>query len=305
MSVKTEGVESKLDSLRTTSGGFTMVALDQRESLREMFPFDENGALVDDDTLAAFKSDAARVLTPFATGVLLDYPLGVPGAARPDFIAPDCGLILAADALFSERGLGVQSTALDPAIDAELIRATDAAAIKFLVIWRRGEKSYRPMLDSFLALADEAGVASFVEGIVRPPRGGEWLSPEDRHDAIVEAAVELSAGAAVYKAEVPGYLPSDISRVKEQSLRVTEALDCPWVVLSNGVGREDFEGAVEQACLGGAHGFLAGRAIWADTVPEADPVEALTTRSVQRLTALAQTVDRVRNIGTDGEEAHR
>ena len=284
-----------LDALRTPSGGFAMVALDQRESLREMFPPGPAGELVGDATLTTFKQTAAGVLSPYASGVLLDHPLGVQ-RERPGALARGCGLVLAADALHSSRGGGVHGSALDPAVDADLIGSTGAAAIKYLVIWRRGDRSFVPALNLFLELADSAGVASFVEGIVRPA-DEDWASAEDRHEAILEAAAELSPGASVYKAEVPGYQPGDISGVTGQAEQLTAVVEGPWVVLSNGIQQADFAAAVTSACAGGAHGFLAGRAIWADTVVEQDVVGALTGRSVARLRALTEIVEGARAQG--------
>jgi sulfofructosephosphate aldolase len=303
MSTTTDVLENQLDRLRTSSGAFAMVALDQRESLREMFPLLDDDRLVDDETLCAFKETAATILTPHATGVLLDHPLGVPGSSRPEFVAQDCGLILAADMLYSTRGAGVHSSSLDSRITIDLIHSTQAAAVKYLVIWRRGDDAFRADLDSFLRLADEAGVASFVEGIVRPPLDGAWESPQDRFDAIVEAAADLSRGATVYKAEVPGYLAGDLAAVTSESRRVTEAVAGPWVVLSNGIQREDFADAVANAVSGGASGFLAGRAIWSDTVAEDDQVAALTGRSVNRLTSLTTIVERIRESTAQGVES--
>lgn len=284
-------LEASLRRLELASGGFAMVALDQRESLREMFPVGSTGNLVDDDELTRFKAEAARVLTPHASGVLLDRPLGIPSDVRPTHVADSCGLLLAADVLHSTRGNGVHGSSLDATITADVIGAVGAAGIKYLVIWRRDDETWRAEIDTFLELAESAGVASFVEGIVRPPLGGAWASPEDRHAAIIEAAVDLSPGASVYKAEVPGYRPGDVTDVEQQSHALTEAIEVPWVVLSNGVRQEDFAHAVERSCAGGASGFLAGRAIWADTVSEPDPAHALVSRSVDRLTNLVSIVE--------------
>jgi sulfofructosephosphate aldolase len=255
-----------------------------------MFPAGPGGQLVDDAALTRFKQSAAQVLTPYASGVLLDHPLGVQ-ADRPDMVAQGCGLILAADQLHSARGTGVSGSALDPAVTPALVAATGAAAVKFLVIWRRGDRSFVPALQDFLALAETAGVASFVEGIVRPPEGSGWASPTDRHDAILEAAADLSPGASVYKAEVPGYRPGDLSAVGTQAKQLSGVVGRPWVVLSNGIQQSDFADAVAAACAGGASGFLAGRAIWADTVPEPDVAAALRDRSVARLQRLTAIVE--------------
>ncbi|NAZ81945.1 aldolase [Kineococcus sp. R8] len=295
MTPRTADPQARLDALRTASGGFAMVALDQRESLREMFAPDDRGRPVGDAVLAAFKAEAAAVLTPAASGVLLDHPLGVPGPQWPRHVAPACGLVLAADDLHSVPGEGVVGSSLQQAVDVDLVRATGAAAVKLLVIWRRGTDAHRPLVAAFLDLARAAGVASLVEGIVRPAEGAGWASAADRHDAIVEAAADLSPGAAVYKAEVPGYVPGDVSGVRAQSRRVSDVVDGPWVVLSNGTRQEDFAAALGAACAGGAHGFLAGRAVWADVVREPDPSQALRERSLPRLHALRGIVDRARD----------
>jgi sulfofructosephosphate aldolase len=66
----------------------------------------------------------------------------------------------------------------------------------------------------------------------------------------------------------------------------------PWVVLSQGVQRDEFPAAVEAACRGGVRGFLAGRALWTNTLEADDPTELLRTQSVPRLQELLAIVDR-------------
>jgi sulfofructosephosphate aldolase len=66
----------------------------------------------------------------------------------------------------------------------------------------------------------------------------------------------------------------------------------PWVVLSQGVPPDEFPLAVEHACRGGASGFLAGRALWTNTLDAEDPTELLRTQSVERLEQLIEIVDR-------------
>lgn len=277
--------------LKTPEGGFAMLALDQRESLRRMFPL-VDGREVGDDTLRRFKDEAIRTLSPFASAILLDRPLAVT-IDRPYGIAPDCGLILAADVLEQPSGQGVIRTTLDPEVTPDFVRHVGAAALKLLVIWRADgrEAEREALVRSFVELAEEAGVASLVEGIARPANGEQWASADERHTGILEAAKELTSfGGTIYKAEVPGYVPGDVSRVREHAERITDLIDVPWVVLSNGTAQADFADAVREACLGGAGGFLAGRAIWADTVAEADPVRALEERSTERLRGLATIV---------------
>ncbi|WP_170316971.1 hypothetical protein [Acrocarpospora corrugata] len=277
--------------LRSAEGGFAMLALDQRESLRQMFPL-VDGRAAGDDALRWFKAMATRVLSPMASAVLLDRPYAVT-EDRPDSIDQVTSLILAADVLEQPPGQGVIDTSLDLDVTPEFIRHVGAAAVKLLVIWRPGEgREVRTRLVlAFLEVAREAGVPSLVEAIVRPPTGAEWESPSARHEAILRAASEVATlGGTIYKAEMPGYLPGDVSLVREHSERMSSIVSGPWVVLSNGVDQPDFAPALREACLGGAHGFLAGRAIWGDTVADPDTLSALTRRSAARLRELTAIV---------------
>lgn len=288
MNSRTE-ISATLAPLASDDGLFSMLALDQRESLRGMLAGSESAAAVPDEALVAFKDLAKGILTPHATAVLLDRHFGLNGEPNHG-IAPGCTLMLAADILHQVPGQPVDYTEFDDAVTPAMIAETGAVALKLLVMWRADETAAqrKDIVEPFLRLAADAEVAAVVEGIVVPPADG--FGPGERDRAILAAAEELSDGADLYKAQVPGYSPGDTTQVREASVRVSQSIDTPWVVLSNGVAAEDFASAVEEACRGGASGFLAGRAIWADTTSESDPRAALEQRSVQRLEQLRGVV---------------
>jgi sulfofructosephosphate aldolase len=124
------------------------------------------------------------------------------------------------------------------------------------------------------------------EPVVRGPAGF------DREAAIVEAAQELGAsGCDLYKCEVPTHGAADPDVITEWSRRIDAALPCPWVVLSQGVPPDRYPAAVQAACLGGASGMLAGRAVWTATLAADDPTELLRSHSVPRLRELGAIVD--------------
>ena len=249
------------------NGTYAMVAMDQRESLRTMFR--DEGFDDSDERVRMFKTAVARELAPYASGFLIE----------PDFVADvrpfvPRGLILAVDLLEQERGGIVEDTRLD-----EIETLPDGvAALKLLVIWR--DDNRRPerveMCERFVALAERHGVLSVLEPVVR----------EDHQ--IVEAAAELGqTRPSLYKAQSPRQ-GDIVARCHE----ITDALPVPWVVLSQGVPRDEFPAAVEAACRGGARGFLAGRALWTNTLQAEDPTELLRTQSVPRLQELIAIVDR-------------
>jgi sulfofructosephosphate aldolase len=279
-------------ALQTPNGGYAMLALDQRESLRGMFSLTPEGGYVDDDTLRRFKAIGVEVLSPHASAVLLDRPFALQHG-RPAGLAPGCALIAAADLIVQQPGHDMTSVRFDEQVTPELFAAVGAVAIKVLVLWRRdsGESERAALVSRAMDVASAAGVATLVEGIVRPSSGTRWASPSERHHAILDCARELTAfGPDIYKAEVPGYLQGDLSSVADQSRRMSDIVKGDWVILSNGVERDAFPDALTEALKGGADGFLAGRAVWADTVKESNPAAAMRSRSVGRLERLSDIV---------------
>jgi sulfofructosephosphate aldolase len=254
-------------TISRANGTYAMVAMDQRESLRTMFR--EHGHDDSDERVRLFKTAVARELAPHASGFLIE----------PDFVADvrplvPRGLIMAVDLLDQERGGIVEDTQLDEIDDLP----DGVVALKLLVIWRDDDRRREriEMCERFVALAQRHGVLSVLEPVVR----------EDHQ--ILDAARELGATRpSLYKAQAPR-AGDVVARCRE----ITEALPVPWVVLSQGVPRDEFPQAVESACKGGARGFLAGRALWTNTLAADDPTELLRTQSVPRLQELTEIVDR-------------
>ncbi|MDQ1632420.1 MAG: sulfofructosephosphate aldolase [Frankiaceae bacterium] len=282
-----------LDAIARPSGSFAMVAMDQRESLRAMFDAAGKGRPAD-DVLLEFKLAVARVLAPHASGFLIDRHYGFETVRRGDYLGAGTGLILAADELQQEDGGPVEETTLDRIVVDET-SMNGVAAIKLLIIWRRDERRAERvrLAQDFIHTARGLGVLSVLEPVVRATQAeldsGSW----DGDAAIREAAGELSPlGASLYKAQVPRAGAGPVEQLEEACRALGSAITGPWVVLSQGVTATRFLGAVTAACTGGASGFLAGRALWADVVGDDDPDESLRRVSVPRLEALCDTVDR-------------
>jgi sulfofructosephosphate aldolase len=287
----------RLAPLRRPSGAFAMLALDQREGLRTMIAGGPRRAATapSDEELTAFKVAAARALTPLASGVLLDVPLGLGPARAAGAIAPGCGLLVAADRLSQAPGGPVERTDVDEAVLEDDAIGAIVDAYKLLVIWRRGEEAERAAtVSAFVAGCRRRGRAALVEGIVRDAADGSPSDPDEHAALALEAAVELATlGADLYKAEVPTLGRADDAAITRHAEQLTAALPCPWVVLSNGTSPARFGDAMLAACRGGASGFLAGRAIWSDAFASDDVERHLDTVSAPRLAALAGAVDAV------------
>jgi sulfofructosephosphate aldolase len=277
-----------LDLLARPSGGFAMVAMDQRESLRQMFTA-ALGERVRDDRLTSFKLAVAREVGPYASGFLIDQDYGF-GQVAAERMVPG-GLIVAVDSLRQEPDGPVEDTGIDERVDLAAAREAGAVAAKLLLIWRDDERRGRRLeiAAEFVRRCADAGLLSVLEGVAKPAAGAAGF---DGPAAIREAAGELAGlRPSLYKAQVPlgGAAPEE--RLAEECARLDEVIPVPWVVLSQGVERDDFPAAVRAACRAGASGMLAGRAIWSDVVGSENVAAELRSRSVPRLQGLAAIVD--------------
>jgi sulfofructosephosphate aldolase len=283
-----------LSPLARPSGAFAMVALDQRESLRTMLAARSPGEAIQDQALSRFKVDAARALSPHASAVLIDVEFGLSAVIDAGVLGSGTGLIVAADRLAQPRGGVVEGTSVDDAVFSTDLATDLADAYKLLVIWRatQGLAERDAVVRAFLDACHRRDRPGIVEGIVRPDPGVR-LSPQEHADLVAEAAAELgSLEPDLYKAEVPTLGLTDDDAITRGAERLTAALACPWVVLSNGVRPDRFDDAAIAACRGGASGLLAGRAIWIESIAAEDPRSHLEAVAAPRLAALAARVDR-------------
>jgi sulfofructosephosphate aldolase len=280
-----------LSKLARSSGALAMVAVDQREALRGMFAAHQS-APVPDSQLTQFKVDVARELTPHASALLVDQEFGIDAIVDQNAMAPTAGLIAAADLLIGPAGGAATDTAVDSQVDPVRMKAIGAAGLKFLVLWRKDEspQARLDLVNQFKAYCDKVDLPSIIEIIVKAPKNSEV--PFDREAQIIEAATEARTWKPdLYKAEVPFHGEADLNQIERNASLISEAIQGPWVVLSNGVKQPNFAAAVKACCKGGASGFLAGRAVWADIVGAPDIPKALQDISIPRLKELAAIVD--------------
>ncbi|MFG2053363.1 hypothetical protein ACGFI9_04950 [Micromonospora sp. NPDC048930] len=276
--------------LARPSGGYAMLAVDQREALRAMFAARQPEP-VTDAQLTAFKVDAARALSPYASAILIDKQFGWDAVIADNAVDPSCALIAAADAFTPSATEFVADVAIDPEVDPATVRKEGAKALKLLVLYRPDEapEPRIAMVTDFVARCREAGLISIIEPVSRGPRDG---SAYDHEAGIHAAARELGAlGADLYKSEVPTHGKGTPDEITAGCAALSSVISSPWVVLSSGVPAELFPEAVRLACRAGASGFLAGRAVWASVVGSPTMADDLRTTSVDRLRRLADVVD--------------
>jgi tagatose 1,6-diphosphate aldolase/sulfofructosephosphate aldolase len=284
-----------LDDIAAADHVFSIIAMDQRNTLRRMFAAAGHDA--SDDDLRTAKADVARVLTPAASGLLSDPTYGVPAITHAHALAPGCGLLIAAEPAERRTYQGEPRTHRDPALNAQWVLGQDGDALKFFLQLRadRDRPAGTPdLVAEGLAVVQEiiddcraTGVPVVIENLIYPLPGEEPTS-QNREDAIIEAARALDdLDIDLLKLEYPGS--------PEGCRRLAKVLTKPWAVLSAGVPFDQFTGIIKIAAdEGGASGFIAGRSVWREVVSLAgrDREEFLTTVARPRLDRLVEVASR-------------
>jgi tagatose 1,6-diphosphate aldolase/sulfofructosephosphate aldolase len=285
-----------LDDIAAGSQVFSIVAMDQRNTLRRMFT--AAGSAASDDDLRQAKADVARVLTPAASGLLSDPTYGVPAITQAGALAPDCGLLVAAEPSERRSYEGEPRTHRDPALDAQWVLDQGGDVLKFFVQLRADRPAPSPgqpdLVAEGLAVCKEiirdcraTGVPVVIENLVYA-RPGEDLQGQAREDAIIESARALNdLDIDLLKLEYPGS--------PEGCRRLAGILSRPWAVLSAGVPFDQFTGIIRIAAdEGGASGFIAGRSVWREVVSLAgrERQEFLSSVALPRLERLIAVAER-------------
>ena len=285
-----------LDDIAADSHVFSIIAMDQRNTLRRMFT--AVGLDATDDDLRVAKADVARVLTPAASGLLSDPTYGVPAITEAKALAPDCGLLVAAEpserrslpgrAAYpprpgSRRALGAGPGRRRPQVLRAAARRPPGP--------RRApaSRTWSPRRSTVARghrrLPRDRRPVGHREPRLPAARGG--LNGQAREDAIIEAARALDElDIDLLKLEYPGS--------PEGCRRLAAILHRPWAVLSAGVPFDQFTDILGIAAEdGGASGFIAGRSVWREVVGLAGPhrEEFLTTVALPRLERLIEVAE--------------
>lgn len=128
-----------IKDITRASGGFAMLAVDQREAMRLMFAAAGAKTPVADSVLTDFKVNAAKILSPYASAVLLDQQFCYRQAVEQNAVAKSCAMIVAADDFIPGNGIPVDNVVIDKKINAQAVKRDGAKALKLLVLWRSDE----------------------------------------------------------------------------------------------------------------------------------------------------------------------
>jgi tagatose-1,6-bisphosphate aldolase len=262
-----------LADIAAPDGTFSIIAMDQRNTLRRMFAAE--GIEATDADLRQSKADVARALSPLASGILFDPSYGVPAVTGNDALAETCGLLVASEP--AERGkFGSEPiTHRDAELNSQWVLDLNGDANKFFAQLRADRPAPRPGEPDLVALCLQAvrevvadcaatGIPSVIENLVYPLPDEDY-TPDRRAAAIIESARALNEiDCDLLKLEYPGS--------PEACRRLAAVLDRPWAVLSAGVPFTEFTEVLRIAFdEGGASGFIAGRSVWRESLALSGP----------------------------------
>lgn len=299
MSEMTIGKVRRMQQCATPSGKLVMFALDHRGNLQRALNPHQPEA-VGYAEMTAFKTEVTRIVSPAASGILLDPQYGAAQAVAAGALAPGCGLLVAVEKTGYSGDAMARESQILPGWGVEKIARMGADGVK-LLIYYHPEAPNALAQEDLVALVGERCRAADMPFFVEPlsfsldPAVKKLPSPEKRR-IVVETARKLTPlGVDVLKAE----FPLDIGAEKDEGVwaaacqELDAAAMCPWIILSAGVSFEEFERQTLVACQNGASGVLVGRAVWAEAADLAGAARTqfLETTAVDRMKRLTAIIE--------------
>lgn len=311
------GKRRGLQRMADDAGHFAMVALDQRPPIANLVAARRgiSPVAVTFADMVAVKRLLVEVLGEHASAMLLDPNYAMPAAL--DRLPPRTGMVVTLeDHRFRDTDGGRLSHSIRD-WSVEKIKRAGADGVKVLA-WYRPDASAQVLAHQqqyVKQIGDECrrhDIAYVLELLVYPFAGqaghtqayGE--APEKQPQRVLDSVLEFTRpeyGVDLLKLESPlpgASLPSADAGAEHQQAqrwfsdmgRICQEAGIPWVMLSAGVTPAQFLRVMAYAYAAGAHGFLAGRAIWWDAMQHFPDLQAcrqaLQVQGVQTLQALAQ-----------------
>lgn len=323
MTMITEGKFKNLEKLANKKGVIAAAAMDQRGSLKKAIAKEKgcDPSQVSYEMMAEFKTAVTKILTPYATAVLLDPEFGLEAAKKR---ASNAGLLLAYESTGYDQTTPGRIPILIPHWTVAKSIDQGANAIKILLYYSPFEK---PELNEIKhAWVERIGaecahhdIPFFLEFVGYPTQGEDEKGIEyaRKKPALVKRSMEEFSKdryqVDVLKVEIPvnmkfvkgartcqGEFAYTREEAKEHYRAAATGIKKPFIYLSAGVSDDEFRESLELAIEAGVsfNGVLCGRATWKEGIPiyaksGAQALERwLSDRGVQNIQALNAVLER-------------
>jgi len=287
-----EGKRKHLKALSNANGVIAAAAMDQRGSLQKSIAKEKgiSPKEVTDQMMSDFKCAVAKVLTPYASAILLDPEWGLEAAKVR---SPNAGLLLAYELSGYDNTQPGRLPDLLPHVSVKRIVDWGANAVKILIYYTPFEEAgindiKHAFIERIGAECETWQIPFFLEFVGYDPKGGdekgfefakikprvvlksmeEFSKPQYKVDVLkVEVPVnaEYVEGSLVYK----GQKAQSMQEAMDHFRACAQAAAKPFIYLSAGVSNAQFTESLRMAGESGADysGVLCGRATWKEGIP--------------------------------------
>ncbi|MEO8609333.1 MAG: tagatose 1,6-diphosphate aldolase [Chloroflexota bacterium] len=296
-----------LQQCSTPNGALAILALDQRNNLRQALNPDNPDAVTFAD-MVAFKREVVANVGRAACAVLLDPEFGAAQCIQSGALSGQTGLVAAIEATGYTGDPTARESQILPGWSVAKAKRMGASAVKLLVYYHPDVPSaagIEALVRQVAAECDEHEIPLFLEPLsYSPDPARKKLSPDERKYVVLESARRLTPlGVDILKAEFPldTVIETDEVRWLEACQQLSAASVVPWVLLSAGVDFDTYLRQVIVACHAGASGVAAGRAVWkeATTVTGEGRQNMLMGTSRRRMERLTEVCDALARPWTD------
>lgn len=319
-----EGKLKSLEAVSNKNGVISAAAMDQRGSLQKSIA-KAKGVSDKEITYAMmseFKVAVTKILTQYASAILLDPEFGMEAARRR---AKGAGLLLA----YEKTGYDATEPGRIPdfleGYSARRIKEEGGDCVKVLLYYspfddpKVNEKKHQ-IMERIGKECEEADIAFFLEFVGYDPKGGDEKGIEYaklKPEIVIRSMEEFSKDkykVDVLKVEIPvnvKFLKGskafngkeaayDLEEAKKIFKRQDTCTKKPFIYLSAGVDDDIFRESLELAISAGVNfaGVLCGRATWKEGIPvyAKEGVKALEAwlkdRGVKNIQALNAVLDK-------------
>jgi len=288
-----EGKLKRLSAVAAENGVISAAAMDQRGSLQKSIAKEKgiDPKAVTPQMMSEFKVAVTRILTPYASAILLDPEFGLDAIRKK---APKAGVLLAYEQTGYDQTQPGRIPTLIPHWTAKKAIEAGGDCLKLLLYYSPFEpESVKEIKHAFVsrvgAECETYQVPFFLEFVGYDPSGGDEKGIEfaRKKPEIVSRSMEEFSKPEYYvdvlKVEIPVNLQfvegarankeGKVAYSKKESMdhyrRAADVAKKPFIYLSAGVSDDQFRESLELAIESQVNfaGVLCGRATWKDGIP--------------------------------------
>ena len=286
-----EGKLKSMEAVSNEKGIITAAAMDQRGSLQKSIAKAKGVGEkeITFEMMSEFKTIVTKVLTPYASAILLDPEFGLPASKQR---SKNAGLLLAYEKTGYDATMEGRIPDFLDGYSAKRLRQEGADCVKVLLYYTpfddpKVNAKKHEIMERIGNECVQEDIAFFLEFVGYDPKGGDAFTyAKMKPEIVIKSMEEFSKDkykVDVLKVEMPidvkflkgskAFNGTEVAYDWEQAKaifkRQDQCMNKPFIYLSAGVSDDIFRESLELAISAGVNfaGVLCGRATWKDGIP--------------------------------------